>query len=67
MSSYKEIQQDIRIRHGLTVKTCWIAYVRELNARSAANRVSLQKMNSPCPEDIRPFIEESMRRLGVLK
>ena len=70
MSSYREIQQDIRIRHGLTVKTCWIAHVRELNGLNpqvAANRVSSLKVNNPCPEHLRPLIEESMRRLGVLK
>jgi hypothetical protein len=40
MGTYKEIQEDIHKRYGRTVKTCWIAHVKELNGlkpRSSPN------------------------------
>lgn len=70
MATYREIQDDIKRKHGKTVKTCWIAHVKELNGlslRVAANRLSPHTRKYPCPEYIRPLIEEAMRHLGVLK
>jgi hypothetical protein len=69
MATYQQIQADIRSRHGKAVKTCWIAHVKELNGlapRQAPNRQSPTKRVHPCPAEIRPLIEESMRRLGML-
>jgi hypothetical protein len=69
MATYRAIQEDIRRRHGRTVKTCWIAHVKELNGlhpRVAPNRHSKAKREVPCPPAIRPLIEASMRRLGML-
>jgi len=70
MATYREIQDDIQKNHGQSVKTCWIAHVKELNGlslRMAANRLSPSARKYPCPENMRPLIEESMRRLGVLE
>lgn len=70
MTTYKEIQEDVRRHYGCNVKTCWIAHVKEingLNPRMAPNRMTPNKRQNPCPDHIRPLIEESMRRLGVLK
>jgi len=69
VGTYKEIQQDIKKRHGRAVKPCWIAHVKELNGlkpKVAHNRISREKRKYPCPPEIRPLIEESMQRLGVL-
>ncbi len=69
MATYREIQQDIKKRHGRTVKTCWIAHVKELNGlrpRIAPNRLSNMRREVPCPPEVRPLIEASMRRLGLL-
>ncbi len=69
MATYKQIQEDIRQRHGITVKTCWIAHVKELNGlplRAAPNRQSLDRRVAPCPPDARPLIEQSMCRLEML-
>lgn len=70
MATYREIQDDIRDRHGRTVKTCWIAHVKELNGlrpRVAPNRLSIKKREQPCPIELRPLIEASMRRFGMLR
>lgn len=70
MATYQEIQADVRNQHGRTVKTCWIAHVKELNGlplRKTPNRAAGNVRQVLCPADIRPIIEESMRRLGMLK
>ena len=70
MATYSQIQEDIRIRHSVSVKTCWIAHVKELNGvplRVAPNRKRLDARVAPCPESIRPIIEESMRRFGMIR
>jgi len=69
MATYKQIQDDIKSRHGRSIKTCWIAHVKELNGlplRAAPNRISVKNREFPCPSDVRPIIEDSMRRLGML-
>ena len=69
MATYKDIQQDVRDTHGRVVKTCWIAHVKELNGlavRVAPNRQIPGIRVYPCPPDVRPLIEASMRRLGAL-
>ena len=69
MATYRQIQDDIKKRHGRVVKTCWIAHVKELNGlnpRRAPNRRPSNKREVPCPIEIRPIIEASMRRLGVI-
>lgn len=68
MATYKQIQDDVRSRHGRAVKTCWIAHVKELNGlnpRKAPNRISRARQ-VPCPVEFQSIIEESMRRLGML-
>jgi hypothetical protein len=68
-ATYRQIQADIRARHNRAVKNCWIAHVKELNGLAphpAPNRQSLEKRVYPCPPAMRPLIEESMRRFGLL-
>ena len=69
IGTYKEIQKEIQNRHGCSVKTCWIAHIKELNGlnpRKASNRISMSKRTNPCPANIRPIIEDSMRRFGMI-
>jgi hypothetical protein len=69
MATYKQIQDDIKRHDGRTVKTCWIAHVKELNGlklRKAPNRKSSSKREVPCPDEFRPIIESSMRKFGML-
>lgn len=70
MATYKQIQTDIQARYGRTVKTCWIAHVKELNGlrmSQAPNRRSPDSRAHPCPADIRPLSEESMHRFDMLR
>ena len=69
MATYKQIQDDIRSSHGRVVKSCWIAHVKELNGlapRQSPNRISPSQRKFPCPEEFRPLIEQSMKRMGML-
>jgi hypothetical protein len=69
MATYRQIQDDIRERHGRLVKTCWIAHVKELHGlhpRVAPNRISPSERQAPCPPEWQPVIEESMRRFGMI-
>jgi hypothetical protein len=69
MATYKDIQADVLGRYGRSIKTCWIADVKAshgLTSRVASNRVSLERREYPCPSEVRPLIEDSMRRLGMI-
>jgi len=69
MATYKEIQDDIRRQHKRTVKPCWIAHVKELNGlpmRQAPNRHAFTHRANPCPNNVRPLIEASMRPFGMM-
>jgi len=69
MATYKQIQSYAKERYGRTVKTCWIAHVKELNGLPtcpALNRISSKKQVNPCPTDKRPLIEEAMRHYRMI-
>ena len=69
MATYKEIQEYVKDHYGSTVKTCWIAHVKEINGlkpRVALNRISEDRRVSPCPKSKRPMIEEAFRHYGML-
>ncbi|TKB57606.1 hypothetical protein FCL42_04855 [Ferrimonas aestuarii] len=69
MVTYKNIQEDVKASHNITVKTCWIAHVKELNGlplRKANNRISENERKYECPNEVRPLIEASMRKFGML-
>jgi hypothetical protein len=70
MATYQQIQNDVRARHGISVKTCWIAHVRELNGlptRIVHNRLLPGVREIPCPVSMHAIIEESFRRFGMIK
>jgi hypothetical protein len=66
--TYEQIQEEVRRRYGATVKTCWIADVKEhhgLTRGPAWNRSEMGKAN-PCPPRYKPMIEGVMRDLGMI-
>lgn len=67
--TYQQIKEDVRKWTGHKIETCWIAHVKELNGfpmRDAPNRISPTSRAKPCPPEMRPVIEDSMRRLCML-
>jgi hypothetical protein len=69
MTTYKNIQDDVKGSHKISIKTCWIAHVKELNGlplRKTNNRISTTDRKYECPDKVIPIIEGSMRKLGML-
>lgn len=53
MATYKQIQNHIKEKHNHSVKTCWIADIKEqcgLNPRKAHNRYDENVRLHPCPD-----------------
>jgi hypothetical protein len=70
MATYKEIQEYVKEYYGYSVKTCWIAHMKELLGlprRNAPNRISDDFRTNPCPENARAYIEEAFRYFGMIE
>jgi hypothetical protein len=69
MATYKQIQEYIKNKHGVTVKTCWIAHVKEMNnivTRVSPNRISNKNRLYPCPKKYIADIEEAFSHFGMI-
>ena len=69
MATYADIQNWVKKEHGYTVKTCWIAHVKEqcgLKPRVAGNRYSPDKRVHPCPEDKFESIRSAFEHFGMV-
>lgn len=69
MATYKQIQEYIKEKHKVTVKTCWIAHIKEkhnLITRVAPNRKSLNKRVHPCPVNHQSKIEETFKHFKMI-
>ena len=65
--TYKQAQIAYWQRYNETVKTCWIAHVKELNGVAmgkAPNRSGERK--HPCPESVRPKLEKILKQCGMI-
>jgi len=69
MATYEQIRADVLAKHGVYVQNCWIAHVKELNgltSRPAPNRRSVYARVKPCPDNVRPIIETSLRHFKMI-
>lgn len=69
MATYSQIQDYVKKKKGYTVKTCWIAHVKELcglNPHPAPNRRSPDKRENPCPPDKVEAIREALVFFGLI-
>lgn len=65
--TYERIKDEVRRKHGKSVKPCWIADVKErygLTRGPAHNRK--RPRANPCPDKVRPLIEDVLRQLGMI-
>ncbi len=63
MATYIQIQNFIKNKYNFSVKTCWIADVKNqfgLTTKVAHNRKSSQRTH-PCPENKKKYIAEALR------
>ncbi len=52
MATYSKIQEYVKINYDFSVKTCWIAHMKELHGlpvRVAYNRINTDLRENPCP------------------
>lgn len=69
MATYREIQQYIRDTYHCSVKTCWIAHMKEicgLPVRIAPNRIDVNNRTNECPPDKRNYIDEAFRHFHMI-
>jgi hypothetical protein len=58
MATYRRIQDWVKKNYGFTVKTCWIAHVKELSGlpvKRAHNRRGAIRLEPCPPEKIEPI------------
>ena len=68
MATYDEISNWVKERYGYTIKTCWIADVKEqcgLPVREAWNRRG-KKRENPCPKDKIRATKAALKHFGMI-
>lgn len=69
MATYDQIQQYVKDKYGCSIKTCWIADVKDihgLKVRNAWNRTDIERRKYPCPKDKIVMIKEAFKYFGML-
>lgn len=69
MATYKEIQSYIKEKYKCSIKTCWIAHMKEicgLKVNIAHNRYDINSRTNPCPKNKMYMIEEAFRNFKML-
>lgn len=69
MATYGEIQDYIKSKYGCTVKSCWIAHVKEmvgLDVKISPRREDINKRKVPCPESKIEPIKDAFRHFGMI-
>lgn len=69
MATYKEIQGYVKDKNNTTVKTCWIADMKEyhgLDKKVASNRISIDSKVYPCPEDKKAMITDAFKHFSMI-
>ena len=70
MVTYKEIQQYVKNKYDYSVKTCWIAHMKELSGikvKISHRRYDENVKTNPCPENKMKGIKEAFVHFGMLK
>lgn len=69
MATYKQIQEYIKTKHQVTIKTCWIAHAKEqlgLPLKASQRSSEGKPRVYPCPEDKLPLIKEAFEYFNDL-
>ncbi|MCT4612627.1 MAG: hypothetical protein N4A47_04575 [Clostridia bacterium] len=69
MATYKNIQKYVKDKYGNSIKTCWIADMKEyhgLKKRIAPNRISMDTKTNPCPKDKMDMITEAFKHFNMI-
>lgn len=66
MAIYKDVQTYVKEKYNISIKTCWIAHMKEiygLKPKTSPNRIDVNKRKYPCPEDKKEIILEAFREV----
>lgn len=66
---YKKIIDYVKARYNCSVKTCWIADVKErcgLPMRKAPNRINPNVRTNPCPDRYVEIIRDAFKYFGMI-
>ncbi|MDN3015787.1 hypothetical protein PH210_06150 [Paenibacillus sp. BSR1-1] len=69
MATYMEIQDYIKLKHGYSVKTCWIAHMKEvcgLKPKKSPNRHSPISRVHPCPLAKQNDVREAFQHFKMI-
>ena len=62
--TYKDIQEYVKKKYSIVIKTCWIADVKRsygLTKRKSPNRLKANSVTNPCPDRHREKVEEALK------
>ncbi len=66
--TYSQAQRIYKKQHGIVVKTCWIADIKNKHGkttRKAHNRIGKKPMY-PCPDNVFPKLEKILKELRMI-
>ncbi|MBD2279403.1 MAG: hypothetical protein HEQ13_24960 [Dolichospermum sp. DEX189] len=69
MTTYKQLQDYIKTKYQVTVKTCWIAHAKEqlgLPLKASQRSSEGKPRVYPCPLDRLPLIREAFEHFHLL-
>lgn len=64
MATYEDIQKFVKVKYNISIKTCWIAHMKEvcgLKPRTSPNRIDINKRKYPCPKDKQGIVLEAFK------
>ena len=67
--TYKDIQEYVKKKYSIVIKTCWIADVKRahgLTKRQSPNRLTPNSVKYPCPDEHREKIEDALRHFKCI-
>ncbi len=69
MATYKEIQNYVKNKYNVSVKTCWIADMKDQNdivGKQAPNRINNKIRTNPCPEEHKSKIVDAFKHFNMI-
>lgn len=62
MATYEQIRKYVKEEYNESVKTCWIAHVKEMNGIVDKNT----NRQNPCPNNKIKFIENALQHFAMI-
>lgn len=70
MATYKDIQTYVKEQKGFSIKTCWIAEMKNqlgMPMGKASNRYDEDTRTNPCPEGKKASILDAFEHFGMIE